>query len=259
MKRAAEEEERVAEPAVKKQKALSSAKELKDELVGSITDEGWREALKGEFSQPYFQRICDALFKEYASGAEIFPPRHQIFNALNFTPLKNVRCVIIGQDPYHDFGQAHGLCFSVVKGVAAPPSLKNIYTELASDIPGFQAPPHGCLEAWARNGVLLLNATLTVRAHTANSHKDVGWQQFTSAVIREVNRQCKHVVFINWGLFAQKKCKDVDAKKHCLLNAAHPSPLSVTKFRGCKVFSKANDYLKSVGLTPIDWTLPRSI
>jgi len=259
MKRAAEEEEKAAEPAVKKQMQVASAAALKEELIASITDGGWRDALKGEFSKPYFDGICQSLFEQYSKGVEIFPPRSKIFNALNCTPLKDVRCVILGQDPYHDNGQAHGLCFSVQKGVSTPPSLRNIYIELTSDIPGFVTPSHGCLESWARNGVLLLNASLTVQAHKANSHKDIGWQKFTDEVIRVVNDRCQHVVFINWGLFAQKKCSHVDTKKHCALNAAHPSPLSVTKFRGCKVFSKCNDYLKTVGMKPIDWSLPKTI
>ena len=164
--------------------------------------------------------------------------------------------MILGQDPYHDVGQAHGLCFSVAPGVRTPPSLVNIYKELATDVPKFKKPKHGCLISWARQGVLLLNATLTVDAHDANSHKDIGWQTFTDAIVQLVNRHCEHVVFILWGGFAQKKCAGINESKHRVLKAAHPSPLSAKKFYGCKVFSKANAFLKSVGKPEIDWNVP---
>jgi len=239
--------------------ASTSAADYKAQLLATLTDPEWKAALSAEFNKPYFDKICDALHQCEKAGKQVFPPKAQIFNAFNSTPLSKVKIVILGQDPYHDNGQAHGLCFSVQKGVRTPPSLVNIYKELTTDISGFKTPNHGYLDAWAQRGVLLLNAGLTVEAHKANSHKDFGWLTFTEAAIDVVNKKRENVVFINWGLFAQKKCKNVDKKKHCCLDAAHPSPLSVTKFLGCKVFSKANTYLKSVGKEEMDWSLPATI
>uniref|UniRef100_A0A7S4C5Q6 Uracil-DNA glycosylase n=1 Tax=Chrysotila carterae TaxID=13221 RepID=A0A7S4C5Q6_CHRCT len=224
-------------------------------FLESFSEPGWRAALASEFSRPYFTSLVSKVNAE-RSQASVFPKETDVFAAFNMTALSDVRVVILGQDPYHNVGQAHGLSFSVQHGVQVPPSLKNIYKELKTDIPGFIIPSHGNLESWARQGVLLLNATLTVRAHNANSHQDFGWQQFTDAAIRVINQNCKNVVFILWGGFAQKKGKIVAADRHCVLKAAHPSPLSVTKFLGCRVFSQANTYLEAKGKTPIDWHLP---
>ena len=185
----------------------------------------------------------------------VYPPPESVFATFNLTPLRDVRVVILGQDPYHGAHQAHGLAFSVCRGVAVPPSLKNIYTELEQDVPGFKRPAHGNLEAWARRGVLLLNASLTVRAHEANSHEKWGWQTFTDAVVRTLNQRSEPLVFILWGGFAQKKGKMINRSKHHVIEAAHPSPLSVTKFRGCKCFSKANQALVKRGMDEVDWSL----
>jgi len=220
-----------------------------------LKDEEWNNALAPEFKKPYFKDIIKFLEGEKGAGRRFFPPEHEIFSALNYTPLSNVKVVIIGQDPYHDDGQANGLCFSVKPGVTHPPSLKNIFVELTQDIPGFKTPKSGSLEKWAERGVLLLNATLTVAPHEANAHKDCGWQKFTDAIIDVVNKKSSKVVFILWGGFAQKKGKNIDKKKHHVISAAHPSPLSVSKFKGCKVFSKTNEYLTKEGKDPIDWTL----
>ncbi|XP_062518064.1 uracil-DNA glycosylase-like [Corticium candelabrum] len=224
-------------------------------LASCLTDDAWHTKLQTEFSQPYFAEIEQFLAAEYAKGKEIFPPQDQIFNALNLTSFDKVKVVILGQDPYHDNGQAHGLSFSVPRGIKPPPSLKNIYKELEKDINGFVAPDHGCLEKWAQKGVLLLNATLTVEAHKANSHAKIGWQIFTDAIIRIINENCTGIVFILWGNFAQKKGKIIDTTKHKVINTAHPSPLSQTKFFNCKCFSAANDALKTFGKTPVDWKL----
>jgi len=260
MKRARDDDDHEKPKSAKAAVHGGSADEYKAKLIATLRDPAWKKALEPEFEKPYFIKICETLFAEEKHGHQIFPPHDEIFNALNCTPLNQVKVVIVGQDPYHDDGQAHGLCFSVQKGITPPPSLKNIYKELQTDIAGFKAPKHGNLEAWARRGVLLLNASLTVLAHKANSHKSIGWQTFTQAVIDHVNKDCHNVVFINWGLFAQKKCNTVDPKKHHILNANHPSPLSASKgFFGCKVFSKTNEYLKSVGQKPIDWALPENI
>ena len=184
----------------------------------------------------------------------VFPPAPHVFSAFNLTSLPAVRVVVLGQDPYHGPSQAHGLAFSVNKGVQVPPSLKNIYTELEADVPGFKRPSHGFLNGWAEQGVLLLNASLTVRKSEANSHKDFGWQTFTDAVVRLLNARKEPIVFLLWGGFAQKKGKMISRERHHVIECAHPSPLSVTKWRGCKVFSKANAYLEKKGLQPIDWS-----
>ena len=214
----------------------------------------WAVALAPEYKKDYYKKLFDFIGKEYASG-EVFPPGDDIFNAFHLTNLTDVKCVIIGQDPYHDVGQAHGLCFSVKPGVPAPPSLVNIYKELNDDL-GCYIPNNGYLLKWANQGVLMLNAVLTVRAHQANSHQGKGWEQFTDAAIRIVNEQDRPIVFLLWGGFAQKKAAMLNNPKHLILKAPHPSPLSVYRgFYGCKHFSKANEFLKANGVAPIDWQI----
>lgn len=215
----------------------------------------WREVLAGEREAPYFKAITERIAAERAAGKVIYPKNSEVFNALHLTPFSGVKVVIIGQDPYHGPGQAHGLCFSVQRGVPSPPSLVNIFKELASDL-GVPVPPHGCLESWARQGVLLLNASLTVQAGTPQSHAGIGWEQFTDRIIRELNIRREHLVFMLWGSSAQKKCAVVDRSKHLVLTAPHPSPLSAHRgFLGCRHFSQANEYLQQHGVTPIEWAL----
>ncbi|XP_013405579.1 uncharacterized protein LOC106170306 [Lingula anatina] len=226
------------------------------DLLHYLTEESWRSLLKEEFSKDYFKNLTAQLSRDYAAEKEIFPPRELIFNALNAAPVDKVKIVILGQDPYHDNGQAMGMAFSVPRDFQpVPPSLKNMYKELAVDIPGFQIPSHGSLETWAQRGVLLLNATLTVEAHQPNSHSKYGWQKFTDSVITHISQDCRGVVFILWGGFAQKKEKLIDDSKHCVIKAAHPSPLSFNKFFGCKCFSKANDALVKMGRDPVNWSI----
>ncbi|VDO83408.1 unnamed protein product, partial [Heligmosomoides polygyrus] len=184
----------------------------------------------------------------------VFPPREEIFSAFNLTPLTRIRVVVIGQDPYHGIGQAHGLCFSVKKGVRPPPSLNNIFKELKTDIPGFVIPDHGFLEKWALQGVFMLNATLTVESGKANSHEKIGWQTFTDKVISMISAQTSGVVFLLWGGFAQRKECLIDTKKHAVIKTAHPSPLSARKWFGCRCFSRANAELSRLGKPTIDWT-----
>ena len=216
----------------------------------------WLDALQGEFAQPYMQQLRDFLQAEKAAGKAIFPPGALIFNALNSTPLDKVRVVIIGQDPYHGPGQAHGLSFSVPPGVRTPPSLRNIFKEINRDL-GLPIPQHGCLQSWAEQGVLLLNAVLTVEQGQAGSHARRGWERFTSRVIELVNERCEHCVFLLWGSYAQRKGEQIDRTRHCVLTSVHPSPLSAHRgFIGNGHFSAANDYLVSNGLAPIDWSLP---
>ena len=220
----------------------------------SMIENDWLEPLKVEFSKPYYKSLYDSVRQEYASHT-VFPPADDIFNAFHYTPLKDVKVVIIGQDPYHDVGQAHGLCFSVKPGVDIPPSLRNIYTELHDDI-GFEIPNHGCLTKWANQGVLLLNNVLTVRAHEAGSHFGIGWEQFTDAAIDILNQENRPIVFLLWGKPAQNKAKNLSNPNHLILKAPHPSPLSAYRgFFGCKHFSKCNDFLVSKGLEPIDWQI----
>lgn len=215
----------------------------------------WKEVLKSEFNKPYFLEITTFLRMEKAAGKTIYPPGSLIFNAFNLTPFSNVKVVILGQDPYHGQGQAHGLCFSVQTGVPPPPSLMNIYKELQSDL-GLPIPSHGNLTHWAEQGVLLLNASLTVRANEPMSHSRIGWANFTDAVIRKVSDMKSNVVFILWGKFAQEKQSLIDETKHLVLKAAHPSPLSAHNgFLGCHHFSKTNEYLVQNGIDPIDWKL----
>ena len=218
--------------------------------------ESWLTPLQGEFDSPYMTALKQFLVAEKQAGKHIFPPGGEWFHALDATPLDDVRVVILGQDPYHGPGQAHGLCFSVRPGVRIPPSLVNIYKELKADL-GIEPPRHGNLEAWAKQGVLLLNAVLTVEAHRAASHQGKGWERFTDAVIRLVNDRDRPAVFILWGAYAQRKAAFVDQSKHCIIKSPHPSPLSAHNgFFGSKPFSKANAFLQDKGLEPIDWRLP---
>ncbi|MFC3116586.1 uracil-DNA glycosylase [Cellvibrio fontiphilus] len=215
----------------------------------------WLVPLGQEFEQPYMQALKAFLLAEKQQGKVIYPESKNIFNAFNSTPLDAVKVVILGQDPYHGPQQAHGLCFSVQPGVQVPPSLQNMFKELQRDI-GFKHPGHGCLQAWANQGVLLLNATLTVQQAAAGSHQGRGWEQFTDRAIQIVNEQCSGVVFLLWGGYAQKKAAFIDQQKHLVLKAPHPSPLSAHRgFIGCGHFSLANSYLVSQGKTPIDWQL----
>ncbi|MEM9964399.1 MAG: uracil-DNA glycosylase [Asticcacaulis sp.] len=219
-------------------------------------EDSWKAALSPEFSAPYMAKLKAFLQAEKAVGKVIFPKGAEYFNALNLTPLDQVRVVILGQDPYHGPGQAHGLCFSVRPNVRTPPSLVNIYKELKADL-GIEPARHGFLEHWARQGVLLLNSVLTVEAGLAASHQKRGWEQFTDAVIARVNERETPVVFMLWGAYAQKKAAFVDHSRHLVLKAAHPSPLSAHNgFLGCRHFSQANAFLTDKGLQPIDWQLP---
>lgn len=218
---------------------------------------GWKLALQGEFEQPYMRELGDFLRAEKAAGKVIFPPGPLIFNALNSTPLDQVKVVIIGQDPYHGQGQAHGLCFSVQPGVPAPPSLQNIFKELKRDL-NIDIPSHGCLQTWADQGVLLLNTSLTVEQATAGSHAKVGWQHFTDQVIQQVSQRCEHLVFMLWGAHAQSKEKLIDGSKHLILKSVHPSPLSAYRgFIGNGHFSRANKFLQQHDQSAIEWRLPQ--
>lgn len=216
----------------------------------------WQEAIGAEKAQPYFRQILAHVRAERESGQTVYPPAADVFNAFKYTEFADVKVVILGQDPYHNEGQAHGLAFSVREGVAVPPSLVNIYKELADDIAGFSVPPHGCLTHWAEQGVLLLNTVLTVRAHHAHSHADLGWETFTDRVVAQINAGRENVVFMLWGSHAQKKGAMIDRSRHLVLSAPHPSPLSAYRgFFGCRHFSRANAYLAAHGITPIDWQL----
>ncbi|MFT3998168.1 MAG: uracil-DNA glycosylase [Asticcacaulis sp.] len=226
---------------------------------GSIhLDPSWKAALAPEFSSPYMQSLKSFLQAEKAAGKRIFPKGSEYFRALDLTPLDQVKVVILGQDPYHGEGQAHGLCFSVRPGVRTPPSLVNIYKEMQSDL-GIAPARHGFLESWAKQGVLLLNSVLTVEEARAAAHQGRGWEKFTDAVIARVNALPQPVVFILWGAYAQKKAAFVDTSRHLVLKSAHPSPLSAHNgFLGSRPFSKANQWLVEKGLTPIDWALPQN-
>ena len=217
-------------------------------------EQSWKTALAGEFEKPYFESLVNALRQEKAAGVTIFPPGRQIFRAFDLTPMDKVKVVILGQDPYHGPGQAHGLSFSVPTGVPAPPSLKNIFKEIESDL-GVRMSGCPNLEKWAEQGVLLLNAVLTVRSGEAASHSRIGWQEFTDAVIKCISDRCEGVVFMLWGNFARTKSALIDGARHYVLEAAHPSPLARGAFFGCRHFSRANDYLHATGRTPIDWQL----
>lgn len=214
----------------------------------------WLEYIKPEFGKEYYKDLYLKVKEEYAT-TRIFPDSADVFNAFHLTPLSDVRVVILGQDPYHNVGQAHGLCFSVKPGVEAPPSLVNIYKELQSDL-GLKIPNNGYLVKWAEQGVLLLNTVLTVRAHQANSHRGIGWEQFTDAVIKILDAQDRPIVFLLWGTPAQKKKAMLHNPKHLILEAPHPSPLSAYRgFFGCKHFSKTNEFLEANGYEPIDWQI----
>ena len=221
--------------------------------MGMIQND-WLEPLKPEFRKPYYAELFKFVQSEYATR-KIFPPADDIFNAFHLTPLHEVKVVILGQDPYHNDGQAHGLCFSVKPDVEVPPSLVNIYQELHDDL-GCYIPNNGYLVKWAKQGVLMLNTVLTVRAHQANSHRGMGWEQFTDAAIRILNEQDRPIVFILWGSPAQKKAQMLDNPKHLILKAPHPSPLSAYRgFFGSRPFSKTNEFLVKNGLAPIDWQI----
>ncbi len=214
----------------------------------------WLEPLKPEFSKPYYKELYTKVKEEYSKHV-VFPPSDEIFSAFELTPLSEVKVVIIGQDPYHNVGQAHGLCFSVKPDVAIPPSLVNIYKELESDL-GCYVPNNGYLVKWAKQGVLLLNTVLTVQAHQANSHRGIGWEEFTNAAISVLNEQDRPIVYILWGAPAQTKKKMLNNPKHLVLEAPHPSPLSAYRgFFGSKPFSKTNAFLEKNGLEPIDWQI----
>ena len=214
----------------------------------------WSDELKEEYKKPYYKELYNKVNEEYAR-TKVFPPADDIFNAFHLTPLANVKCVIIGQDPYHGENQAHGLCFSVKPGVEIPPSLVNIYKELEDDL-GCYIPNNGYLVKWAQQGVLMLNNVLTVRAHQAASHQGIGWEQFTDAAMDILNKQDRPIVFLLWGKPAQNKAARINNPNHLILKAPHPSPLSAYRgFFGCKHFSQANAFLESKGLAPIDWQI----
>lgn len=220
----------------------------------SMIDNDWLVPLKKEFSKPYYKDLFEFVKNEYSTTV-VYPPADDIFNAFHFTPLKDVKVLLLGQDPYHNVHQAHGLSFSVLPGNDIPPSLKNIYQELHDDL-GCYIPNNGYLKKWADQGVLLLNTVLTVRAHQANSHQGKGWEQFTDAVIEAVNAQDRPIVIFLWGAPAGRKAKMLINPKHLVLKAPHPSPLSAYRgFFGCKHFSKANEFLKANGVEPIDWQI----
>mgnify|MGYP001166954370 FL=1 len=215
-------------------------------------ESSWLEVLKDEFQQPYFIEIKKFLLED-KKKYRVFPPGQLIFNAFNLTPFDKVKIVIIGQDPYHGYGQAHGLCFSVPKGIAKPPSLQNIFKELKEDL-NINPPDHGDLTGWARQGVFLLNAILTVRENTPESHRNIGWENFTNAAIKNLSDKKEHLVFMLWGAYAQEKEKLIENTKHLILKAAHPSPFSANRgFFGCHHFSKANQYLIANSIDPIKW------
>lgn len=218
-------------------------------------EDSWKIALKDEFEKPYFKELRQFLYEEKENGKTIYPVGSHIFNAFNSTPFEKVRVVIIGQDPYHGAGQAHGLCFSVQKGIKPPPSLVNIFKELKETVP-FTMPNHGCLQAWTEQGVFLLNAILTVEANKPASHQKRGWEDFTNAVIQQISQKRENVIFLLWGNFAQQKANLIDDKKHIILKAAHPSPFSAYNgFFGCNHFAKVNEILVERADTPINWQI----
>ena len=227
-----------------------------DKMVGFNVniEESWKRQIADELKQPYFNELVHFLREEKANKEIIYPPEKQIFAAFENTPFDKVKVVILGQDPYHGEGQANGLCFSVAPGVRVPPSLKNIFKELNRDL-NVDIPVDGDLSAWTSQGVLLLNATLTVRANQAASHQKKGWENFTDAVIKSISENRDNVVFMLWGNYAKQKASCVNRSKHLILEAAHPSPLARTGFKGCSHFSKANEYLVKNNISPIDWRL----
>ncbi|MBL7896061.1 MAG: uracil-DNA glycosylase [Bacteroidia bacterium] len=222
-------------------------------MIAPKLEEGWLNVLKPEFEKPYFSDLKSFLVREREQFT-VYPPGNRIFAAFDYTPFEEVEVVILGQDPYHGPGQANGLCFSVSDGVRQPPSLVNIFKELKTDV-GCDIPLSGNLEKWAKQGVFLLNATLTVRANTAGSHQNKGWEQFTDSVIKTLSDKKENLVFLLWGNYAKAKAELIDANKHLVLTAAHPSPLARGAFFGCKHFSKTNEYLGAKGKKPINWCL----
>lgn len=226
------------------------------ELASVKLEDGWKSVLAEEFQQPYMAELKQFILSRYREGHTIYPKADRYFEALNLTPFDEVKVVILGQDPYHNPGQAHGLCFSVPPGIQPPPSLVNIYKELHDDL-GYDIPHHGYLRSWAEQGVLLLNSTLTVEEGKAGSHQNHGWETFTDAVIERLNSTKTGLVFILWGAYAQKKGSFIDADKHLVLKSPHPSPLSAYRgFFGSKPFSKTNDYLSRLDQSPVNWRLP---
>lgn len=227
----------------------------KNDIMNVKIEASWKERLRKEFEKPYFENIVNHIKTEKLLKKIIYPAGVHIFNAFDTTPFDKIKALILGQDPYHQPAQAHGLCFSVQKGVPPPPSLVNIFKELKEDI-GLTTPNHGDLTSWAQQGVFLLNASLTVRAGEPMSHSKIGWATFTDAVIKKISDEKEHIVFMLWGKFAQEKSIFINAEKHLVLKAAHPSPLSANNgFFGCKHFSKANEYLMNHGIAPIDWKI----
>ena len=217
----------------------------------------WNPLLRKQFAEPYWAEL-QGFIQQEREGGQVFPPQEEVFAALHLTPFSEVKVLILGQDPYHGEGQAHGLCFSVRRGVVAPPSLKNIFNELKNDL-DLAAPNHGNLESWTQQGVLLLNSVLTVRAHNAGSHRNRGWELFTDEIIRVVNAKSERVVFILWGASAQKKRPLIDSPAHVIIESPHPSPLSASRgFFGSRPFSRTNAALEEAGRQPIDWTLPHN-
>ncbi|WP_369221660.1 uracil-DNA glycosylase [Streptomyces sp. R39] len=221
----------------------------------AMLPESWRGVLGDELQQPYFKELTEFVEEERAKGP-VYPPREEVFAALEATPYDQVKVLILGQDPYHGEGQGHGLCFSVRPGVRIPPSLRNIYKEMKEELGWEQTPDNGCLTPWARQGVLLLNAVLTVRAGEANSHKNKGWEKFTDAVIRAVAERPDPAVFVLWGGYAQKKLRLIDEGRHVVIQSAHPSPLSAAKFFGTRPFTKINEAVAAQGHEAIDWRIP---
>lgn len=224
--------------------------------MSAAIEESWLKVLAEEFEKPYMKSLKAFLLEEKEKGMTIYPKGADIFNALNHTPFNKVKVIILGQDPYHGTGQAHGLSFSVQKGITVPPSLKNIYKELSTDIPDFTTPTHGDLTQWANEGVLLLNATLTVRAHEAGSHQGKGWETFTDKIITELSEKRTGLIFLLWGRYAQNKATLIDETKHTIIKAAHPSPFSAYNgFLGTGPFSKTNAKLIALGESPISWQI----
>lgn len=228
-----------------------SKPELLDEF---LKEDSWKIAINEEFNKDYYLNLKLFVEEEIRNNQQLYPPSEKIFAAFNRTPFTKLKVVILGQDPYHAEGQANGLCFSVAHGIRKPPSLVNIFKELKDDV-GVEIPENGNLDPWADQGILLLNATLTVRAHEAGSHQGKGWEEFTDAVIQKISNELHGIVFLLWGNYAQRKGQKIDRSKHLVLEASHPSPLARGGFKGCKHFSKTNDYLISMGKSPIDWNL----
>ncbi|MFS1946916.1 uracil-DNA glycosylase [Vibrio lentus] len=220
----------------------------------------WESIINDEREKEYFQSVLAFVEQQRNSGKTVYPPQEQMFSAFDMTPFESVRVVILGQDPYHGANQAHGLAFSVLPGVKIPPSLRNMYKELAQDIEGFEIPSHGYLDTWASQGVLMLNTVLTVEEAKAHSHAKCGWEAFTDTIIAELNQRSEPIIFLLWGAHAQKKGQAIDADKHHVLVAPHPSPLSARRgFFGCQHFSMTNELLSSINQQPIDWTLPLAL